>query len=246
MTKTPLYGIIGGMGTAAGLLFQNIFFNICHNRGINKDQDYPEWIYLNASKAPDRTAAVKGEGPSPAEYLTSAFRILDKAGVSAAVVTCNTAHTFYEEIYRQVSIPWIHLQNVTAEKMKSDGITKAGILATEGTIRAKLFYKALDKVGISAIEPQPESDLQARITKSIFDQSHGIKHTGSIISDESKELITEVIDELGTGIVVAGCTELSLALSDMNLPVKYYDPLVIAAEVLYELWTGERSIKSLG
>ena len=56
-SSRPLIGIVGGMGTAAGLYFQNLFLQLCNERGIVTDQDYPEWLYFNASKAPDRTEA---------------------------------------------------------------------------------------------------------------------------------------------------------------------------------------------
>ncbi len=241
----PTIGIIGGMGTAAGLAFQNMFFKYCHSRGIISDQDYPEWIYVNASLAPDRTDAVKREGETPVEYLTSIINRLKLAEVDAVVVTCNTAHAFYDDIYSRVQLPWIHLQKETGIKLKNDKIKRVGILATEGTIRAKLFSRILEPIGIDVVEPDPDSELQSKVGQSIYNSDFGIKHTGNNISGKAKQLITDAIQELNVDTVIAGCTELSIAMDDMDMPVKHYDPMKIAMEVLYEVWTGERSLGSL-
>ena len=243
--KKPFIGIIGGMGTAAGLAFQNMFFEYCHNQGISSDQEYPEWIYANASLATDRTEAVKGNGETPVEYLTSIISRMKSAGVDVVVVTCNTVHAFYDEINSSVQIPWIHLQKETGIKLKDEGIKRVGILATEGTIRAGLFSRILEPLGIEVAEPDPDSELQTKVIQSIYDSNFGIKHTGSKISSEAKQLITEAIHELSVESVIAGCTELSIAMDEMDLPVKHYDPMKIAIEVLYKVWTGERSLDSL-
>ena len=239
------FGIIGGMGTAAGLLFQKMFFELCHSKGIKSDQDYPEWIYYNASKAPDRTAAIIGESNSPVEYLTEVIRKLDEANADVIIVACNTAHAFYDEINQHVKLPWVHLQNETARRLKHDEVETAGILATEGTIRAGLFSKAFSKLGITAVEPSHDSDIQKKISSAIYEKSFGIKNTGSRISEESVNLLQEVLMEMNVNTVVAGCTELSFAFSQMDLKLKYYDPMKIAAEILYDLWIGKRAIDSL-
>ena len=78
MNNKPLLGIIGGMGTAAGLHFQKLFFDVCNKNGIKGDDNYPEWVYFNASKAPDRTEALLKNGTSPVEYLVEVINKLEK------------------------------------------------------------------------------------------------------------------------------------------------------------------------
>jgi aspartate racemase len=245
MESGQIYGILGGMGTAAGLLFQQIFFETCNRHGITGDQNYPEWLYLNASLAPDRTAAIKEEGPSPVPYLESMMKKMDAAGVKAVVVACNTAHQFYDEVFERVPIPWIHLQRETARAIRRKGLERVGILATEGTIRARLYHQALKLFGIVGQEPAPESDLQIRIMASIYDPEFGVKFTGSDVSDTAKKILNDAIDEMNVDAVVAGCTELSVAFSSMEMPVAWFDPMAIAAETLFDLWRGSRTVASL-
>ncbi|NEP11112.1 MAG: amino acid racemase [Symploca sp. SIO2C1] len=240
------FGIIGGMGTAAGLLFEQILFKVCNERGVTGDQNYPQWIYFNATQVPDRTLAIKKEGPSSTPHLVKVFEKAKATGVSAVVVTCNTAHYFYEEVYSKVPIPWIHLQKETARYITNTfSANKIGILATEGTIRTKLYHRALEPKGLLAIEPDFESTLQHDIMNAIYHPDFGIKYTGNKVSKSAKEILYAAVKELDTQVVVAGCTEISVAFATMELPVPWVDPLKIAAQVLFDLSVGKRNIASL-
>jgi aspartate racemase len=170
---------------------------------------------------------------------------MEAAGVSAVVVACNTVHHFYDEIYRLVPIPWVHLQLETAAAVRRAGLSSVGILATEGANRTRLYSRALEAYGLAASEPDPDSPLQSKVTRAIYDPRIGIKATGSRVSTEARELLSAAISEMQVDAVVAGCTELSLAFQQMNLRIRWYDPLAIAAEVLYALWSGERTTASL-
>lgn len=229
------YGIVGGMGTAAGILFQEKFFDLCTQKGISGDQNYPEWVYINASKAPDRTKAIKQEGESPASYLIQVMKKMQVIGVEAVVVTCNTAHHFYQEVYEVIPIPWVHLQKETAKKIKQQGYASVGVFATEGTMRAQLYRRALESQGLKAIEPAVESELQSQIMDSIYNHQYGIKYTGNTVSSKAKELLYHAINQMNVSVVIAGCTELSVAFAQMEMPVKWFDPLFVAAEVLFDL-----------
>ncbi len=233
MNKKPLLGILGGMGTAAGLHFQQLFFEICNEHGIKRDQDYPEWIYFNASKAPDRTEALLYNKPSPANYLIDVINKLEKAGADRVVIICNTAHSFYEEIINQTNIPWIDLQKETAKLIKEKGYSSASLLATEGTLKAGVFRKAIEPLRIKYFEPAINSELQKKITDSIYNPNYGIKHTGSKVSREALNILQEVVDNLKTEAVIAGCTEISLVEKELSLQADWLDPLKIAAEVCF-------------
>lgn len=242
MTQKPLIGILGGMGTAAGIYFQNLFLQICAANGISGDQDYPEWLYLNASQAPDRTAALNQKGPSPAPYLIQCLNKMQAAGVTVVVVTCNTAHAFYDEIIEQVNLPWIHLPNEMVKEVHRCGIKEVGIMNTTGAMSSGLYQRAFAKAGIKIIAPAPDSDLQSKIMSIIYDPEFGIKFTGAGISEKARLLLQEVIIELNTDAIILGCTELSVAAAGLDLGVRIFDPLRIAAQVLLDIWQGKRSV----
>lgn len=236
----PLIGILGGMGTAAGIHFQNLFFKVCNASGIHGDQDYPEWLYFNASKAPDRTAALLGNGPSPEEYMVRTLQRMKAAGVDLVVAVCNTAHSFYAPVYSKVPIPWIDLQQETAKTIEHAGYTSVALMSTEGTLRSGLFRKALASLQIDYHEPQPDSAMQCKITDAIYHPEYGIKYTGSDVHSEAIRLLQDVVDEFDVDAVIMGCTELSLANSYLKSNAVFLDPMEIAAEACYEYCYGKR------
>lgn len=234
INKKPLLGIVGGMGTAAGLQFQNTFFEVCNKNGIKGDQDYPEWIYYNASKAPDRTEALLNSGPSPVDYLSDVLDKMQKAGVDIIIVACNTAHAFYNEIMEKTDIPWIDLQKETADFIKTARYSSAALLATEGTIKSGVFREAIKPLGINYFEPEIDSAIQKKITDSVYNPKYGIKNTGAIVSNEAIIILQEVVDELETEAIIAGCTEISLVEKKLRLKADWLDPIKIAAEACFK------------
>ncbi len=234
MKNKPLIGILGGMGTAAGLHFQNLLFQECTKQGIIGDQDYPEWIYFNASKAPDRTAALNKLASSPTEYLVSSVKRMEAAGADLIVVICNTAHAFHKQILQETNIPWIDLQKETASYIKRKGYRSAVLFSTEGTLKSGLFKEAIEPLGIEYMEPNPGSEIQQKITKSIYNEHFGIKYTGSCISEKAKELLQSVINNYKSEVIIAGCTELSFAFPELNLTRDWIDPLILAAQKCFE------------
>lgn len=233
MNTKPLFGIIGGMGTAAGLNFQKLFFDVCNQHGIKGDQDYPEWIFFNASKAPDRTDAILNNGPSPTDYLVEVIRKLEKAGVDFIVLTCNTAHSFYDEILSQTKIPWVHLQKETAKFIKTQGYSSVSLLSTEGTLKSGVFRKEIEPIGINYFEPEIDSDIQKKITDAIYNPEYGLKYTGSKISDHVIKILQSIIDQLETEAIIAGCTEISLVEKELSLKAAWLDPMKITAEACF-------------
>ncbi|MBL1214480.1 MAG: amino acid racemase [Ignavibacteriae bacterium] len=231
MSKKPLLGILGGMGTAAGLYFQKLLFDACIERGIKRDQDYPEWIYFNASQAPDRTDALLKNGESPANYISNIINRIDKAGVELIVVACNTAHSFYDEIIAQTNLPWINLQTETTNFIKRKGYNSAALMSTEGTLKSGLYRKALEPLKIKYFEPQIDSEIQRNITDAIFNTAYGIKVTGSEISREAINNLQHVVDQIECEAIIAGCTELSLVDKYLSLKADWLDPMKITAEV---------------
>ncbi|HPI37481.1 MAG TPA: amino acid racemase [Ignavibacteriaceae bacterium] len=242
MKNKPLVGILGGMGTFSGLYFQNLFFEVCTKNGASGDQNYPEWVYLNASLAPDRTAAINKKGDSPVPYLVSQLKKMESIGVEIVVVTCNTAHAFFKEIKQEVSLPWIHLPYETVIEVMKKQIKSIGIVGTEGTRYSGIYRNALQKAGVEVIEPDEES--QKLLMSAIYDEEFGIKHTGSVPSEKAKVLIKGVINEMKVSSVLSGCTELSLAFSSMNSNLQLFDPMEIAAQSLFDFWSGKRSVES--
>ena len=108
-----MIGILGGMGTQAGLDFCNKLAML--NRG-KIDQEYPLFMLYNKSNIPGRPESI---GVQTKDFSTSkkfskytniikvlkslleGCRSLEKSGCKFIVIPCNTAHYWYEDLKKK-------------------------------------------------------------------------------------------------------------------------------------------------
>ena len=126
-----MIGILGGMGTQAGLDFCNKLAVI--NRG-KIDQKYPMFILYNKSKIPKRPENLK-KYYNVLKSLIQGCRLLQKNKCNFIVMPCNTAHYWYDDLKKKIKIP---------KKLKSFAIElppknqKADISCNAAMVLAKL------------------------------------------------------------------------------------------------------------
>jgi aspartate racemase len=140
-----------------------------------------------------------------------------------------SAHFFLNDVQDQINLPIISIYDAVAESIVKDHpkIKTIGLLGTTGTINGGLFQKRLACDGIQTIVSGDTT--QSKIMDAIYD----IKNTQPA---RSREEITEdliaaaesLISQKAKGII-AGCTEIPLALKQEHLPVPYFDALTILA-----------------
>jgi aspartate racemase len=219
-------GIIGGMGPEATL---DCFEKIIKNTPAGKDQDHLRVIIDSNPKIPDRTAAILGTGPSPLPLLLEGCRTLQQAGADFIIMPCISAHFFQEELRQQITLPFVSIFDVVATSISHDHkkIKIVGLLGTTGTIRGGLFQKRLREEGIETV--LCDSEVQDQVMAAIYD----IK---KVRADRSREAITanlaaaaQVLVDSGAQGIIAGCTEIPLALSTADVTVPYFDSLLILA-----------------
>ncbi len=92
-----MIGILGGMGTRAGLDFCNKLAVI--NRG-KIDQKYPMFMLYNKSKIPNRIKNLK-KYKNVLKSLIAGCRLLQKNKCKFIVMPCNTAHYWHKDIQKK-------------------------------------------------------------------------------------------------------------------------------------------------
>jgi aspartate racemase len=210
-TRYKSIGIIGGVGPRATADFFTKLINIAQEP---KDQLYPR-IYIDChSQIPDRTQALLGHGKSPVPAIIASGEKLIEMGAEILCLPCNTAHAWMTEIQDALSKPVISIIDASIEAIKTNyPMTKnAGILATTGTRSHRLYDQALD---MQDILPIHVSDASQQIVMKVI---QSIK-AGDI--DFARPLLKQVIQELrekNAEILILGCTELPLALSESDIP----------------------------
>jgi len=222
--EEKVIGILGGMGPEATV---EIFHRIVKATPAKRDQDHLRIIIDNNPKIPDRTAAILGRGRNPLPVLVETAKNLERAGADFIVMPCATAHYYYAELSKNVNIPVLNMIELTAQAIKErfPYAKKVGLLATVGTIKARIYDQVLEKAGIEIIVPP--ASLEEKVMKVIYD----VVKAGKALRD--KRAIYEVADyliEKGAEVIIYGCTEIPLILKDSDLAVPVADSLQILAE----------------
>lgn len=135
----------------------DLFRKIIELTDAKKDQDHVRVLIDSNTNIPDRTAAILAGGENPVPQLTASARLLENAGADLLIMPCNTAHYFYPQVSAAVKIPVISIIEETAKRVKKEGYEAALILATDGTIRSKVYETVFDRFGIRSVYADPET-----------------------------------------------------------------------------------------
>jgi aspartate racemase len=222
-----MIGVLGGMGTQAGLDFCNKLAML--NRG-KTDQKYPLFILYNKSNIPGRPENLH-KYSKVLKSLVKGCLLLQKSNCKFIVIPCNTAHYWYEDLQKKIKIPIIsmpkqvYLHAINNCKKNS----RIGILATEGTLKTdvynKFFYKKFTLIS-------PKKSLQIKsVNKAIKYVKMGkIKNAEKAIKPAINFLI-----KMKCNKIILGCTELPIAIfafksfKKIKLSKTFLDPNLILA-----------------
>ena len=219
MNKT--IGIVGGMGPLATC---DLYQKIIQVTQADKDQEHVRVCIDGNTRIPDRTAAIlhKGRDPLP-QMIKSAVR-LEGMGADVLIMPCNTAHYFYKKLLPFVDIPFLNMLEETADAAVKMGITKAGLLATDGTVKSGVYEKAFQERGISLELPAKEE--QESVMELIYD---GVKAGNYSLDTKKFERAMDKLLQRGAQVLVLGCTELPVAFQRWKFTQPALDPTLVLA-----------------
>ena len=120
--------------------------------------------------------------------------------------------------------------------LKKQGVTKVGILATDGTVQSKIYDKALVENNITAIYPSEKN--QKLVMSLIYDcvKSNKMSYNDIPIEEVIKELY-----EQGVQKIILACTELPIAFENLGIKNNCVDPTLILANAAIH-WAGAKTI----
>jgi aspartate racemase len=206
-------GIAGGMGPLASALFAAQIVRLTR---AETDQDHIETVLYNAPFIPDRTAYITGRSDlNPLDGLFKVCRVLEIMSDIIAL-PCVTAHHFYDQFKPFVSVPIPDMHRVIAEG--SEGVSKLGILATEGTVAGGRLQRILNEYGITPVLPLD----QGSVTRLIYNVKKGRPPDTDAFLAESWALAAR-----GAEKVLLACTDLTIYQHIGKAP-----PLLDASELL--------------
>ena len=239
-----MIGILGGMGTQAGLDFCNKLAML--NRG-KIDQEYPLFILYNKSNIPGRPESigihVKNISPTykkpknitkynkVLKSLLTGCLSLEKSGCKFIVIPCNTAHYWYEDLQSKIKIPIINMPKEVFKHTKNrcKKNSKIGLLATEGTLKTQIYNKLFKK---DFVIIGPTESLQK---KSVNRTIKYVKMGNIKLAEKTIRPAINYLLKLKCKKIILGCTELPLAIfafksfKKVKLSKIFLDPNLILA-----------------
>jgi len=222
MENTKTVGVIGGLGPMATVYFYDMVVRLTDAK---TDQEHIDMVIANRATTPDRTDYIIGNSDkSPVTVLRKDAKRLESFGSDFLVITCNTAHFFYDDIAKEVNIPVLNIIEETVKYAKEKNHKKLGILATTGNINTRLYQDMCEKYGIECLVLDEEK--QSYIMSIIYDD---IK-SGKPADMEKFNKVVSHLQENNCDGAILGCTELSILKNDNNLDNDFYiDSLEVLA-----------------
>ena len=199
-----MIGILGGMGTQAGLDFCNKLAVI--NRG-KVDQKYPLFILYNKSNIPKRPENLK-KYYNVLKSLITGCRLLQKNKCKFIVMPCNTAHYWRDDLQKKINIPILSMPKEvflhTKKSCKKN--SKIGILSTEATLKTGIYSKYFNK-DYKLVSPS-KSLQKNSVNKAIKYVKMGkVKEAEKVLRPAVKYLL-----KIKCKKIILGCTELPIAI----------------------------------
>ena len=159
--------------------------------------------------------------------LADIAKRLELAGADVILLATNTMHKCVEWITSAVKIPVIHIADATAERLKMDGRSRPGLMATGYTMKQAFYVGRLRELhGLDVIVPE-EADAE---------ETHRVIYEElclGVVRDASRERFRQIAGRLvarGADCLVLGCTEVGMLLGGEDVGCAVYDTAMIHAD----------------
>ena len=216
-----MIGILGGMGTQAGLDFCNKLAILYRGK---IDQEYPLFLLYIKSNIPGRPESIgvqKGNlsnrsinKKSEKKYslvlnsLLDGCKVLKRSKCKFIVIPCNTAHYWYDDLRKKIKLPIINMPKEVYKHTIRNCKKKSsiGLLATEGTLKTGVYDKFFNK-NFNLIYPNKTTQVNS-VNKAIQYVKMGkVKEANKIIKPAKNYLRGKKCKK-----IILGCTELPIAI----------------------------------
>ncbi len=215
-------GIIGGLGPMATAYFMQ---QLVEMTDASIEQEHIEMVIYNCPAIPDRTEYILGNSSqNPLPYIIDVAKKLALSKVDIIAVPCITAHYFYNELNEAIELPLINVIGKTAEYLKLRGYSKVGIMATDGTVKSRIFDSSLYESGLECLYPSVKN--QSYVMELIY---NNVK-AGSRIDINKFHIVSEELFNAGAQLILLGCTELSVIKRNCNIGKGYLDVMEVLAQ----------------
>ena len=217
-------GLIGGMSWESTVTYYKIINETVKEKlgGLHS----AKCILYSVDFQEIEECQANGNWQKSGEILGEAANNLEKAGADFIVICTNTMHKVINQIKEKISIPILHIAEMTAEKILEKGLKNIALLGTKYTMEQDFYKSKLIEKGINVIIPD-KNDIET-INEVIYDEL-----CLGTINFNSKKKFLEIVDKLrskGAEGIILGCTEIGLLIKNADTEVPLFDTAIIHAE----------------
>lgn len=226
--RPRLIGMLGGMSWESSAEYYRLANELVRARcgGLSSAR----LLLHSVDFAPIERHQAQGDWPAAGQVLAEAAAGLEAGGAELLVLCTNTMHQVAGAIEAAVTIPLLHIGDVTAAAVARTGCVRVGLLATSYTMEQPFLRDRLASHGLTVIVPDaPDRALVHRV---IYDEL-----CLGVVSDRSRRAFTEVIARLvaaGAEGIVLGCTEIELLIGQRDSPVPVFPTTRLHVEAAIE------------
>ena len=173
----------------------------------------------------------QGRWPEASNMLVEAAKNLETGGADFIVLCTNTMHKVADNIQSNVKIPFLHIADATAQRVRDSGIQRIGLLGTRFTMEED-FYKGRLSQNYGLDVSVPNFQAREVIHRVIYDEL-----VVGRIEQASKARFIDIIEQMvhqGAEGIILGCTEIGLLVHQDDSPVPLFDTTRIHAEAAVE------------
>ena len=220
--EEKILGVLGGLGPMATAYYLELIIKMTD---AATDQEHLQSIVMNFPTVPDRTAYILGRSEeSPLGPMIALGRQLKAMGAGVIATPCITAHYFHQDLQEGIGLPMIHGIECIARQLAQAGISRVGLMATDGTVQSGIFQRQVEDQGMELVLPDEEG--QSAVMTLIYDQVKAGKEPDLQLFNTVKEQLRQK----GAQVVVLGCTELSMIKKENTLGDGILDALEVLAQ----------------
>lgn len=215
-----IVGILGGMGPSATVDF---YAKLIRAADAPRDQDHLRVVIWADPTVPDRHKALLEDGEDPTPWLENGVQHLIECGAEILVVPCNTIHAYMPAVIDRCNIEFISIIDTAIEAAFKAAMPAAGcmvgLLSTDGALKSGLYQTALRRAGMEPMLPSATS--QETLMQVIYSVKAG---TNGQAEQEAVRTLLDELQSAGASTVIAGCTEVSTLLAQLETDIPIIDP----------------------
>lgn len=217
-------GLIGGMSWESTVTYYQVINETVRNRlgGLHSAKIFMESVDF-ADIAVHQFA---DDWTMCAELVGDAAVRLEKAGADFIVIGTNTMHKVASAIEARLSVPLLHIADLTADVLEAAAIQRVALIGTKTTMAEPFYKMRLEERGFEVVVPD-EVGMDT-VNRIIFEEL-----CQGVFRDDSRKACRAVIADLvqqGAQGLILGCTEIGLLIKSEDAAVPLFDTTLIHAK----------------